>query len=107
QIPLLVGIGSVLFCTVRAAKYTLFDTSKELSFLLLPPLEKMQGKLVIDGMCARIGRGSASFFSLGLIQFCGGVLATVPIAGGVAIAIATSCVFATSKLGDLVEKRTP
>ena len=65
----------------------------------------MQGKLVIDGMCARLGRGSGSFVSLLLIQLCGGVLATVPIAGAIAIGIATSCVFATSRLGVLVEKR--
>ena len=49
QIEVLVFLGSLLFCLVRAAKYTLFDTSKEISFVLLPPLEKMQGKLVIDG----------------------------------------------------------
>lgn len=105
NIELAVFLGSVFFCLVRAAKYTLFDTSKEISFLLLPPLEKMQGKLVIDGMCARLGRGSGSFFSLMLIQACGGVLASVPIAGGIALAIASSCVAATSRLGLLVEKR--
>jgi len=105
QVPVLVGIGSLLFCTVRAAKYTLFDTSKEISFLLLPPLEKMQGKLVIDGMCARIGRGSASFLSLMLIQVSGSVLATVPVAGGLALFISASCVAATSRLGKLVEEK--
>jgi AAA family ATP:ADP antiporter len=99
--------GAIFFCVVRAAKYTLFDTSKEISFLLLPPLEKMQGKLVIDGMCARLGRGSGSLFSIILIQFCGGVLASVPIAGLISLAIATSCVAATSSLGLLVDKRTP
>lgn len=105
QLELLVLFGSLLFVLVRTAKYTLFDTSKEISFLLLPPLEKMQGKLVIDGMCARIGRGSASFLSLSLIQICGGVLATAPMAGGIAITIAATCVFATSRLGALVEER--
>jgi AAA family ATP:ADP antiporter len=105
QLDLLVVLGALFFCIVRAAKYTLFDTSKELSFILLPPLEKMQGKLVIDGMCARLGRGSGSMISLTLIQLCGGVLATVPVAGAIAIAIAGSCVFATSSLGHLVEKR--
>lgn len=104
QVELLVILGSIFFCLVRAAKYTLFDTSKEISFLLLPQLEKMQGKLVIDGMCARIGRGSASFLSLALIQACGGVLAMVPIAGALAVGISASCVFATSRLGLLVEK---
>lgn len=105
QIELLVILGSLFFCLVRAAKYTLFDTSKEISFVLLPPLEKMQGKLVVDGMCARLGRGSGSFLTLMLIQICGSVIATAPIAGGVALFIAFSCVLATSKLGLLVEKK--
>jgi AAA family ATP:ADP antiporter len=105
KVELLVFLGTLFFCLVRAAKYTLFDTSKELSFLLLPPLEKMQGKLVVDGMCARLGRGSGSLFSLLLIQICGGVLATAPIAGAIALFIAASCVVATTKLGILVEKK--
>jgi AAA family ATP:ADP antiporter len=103
KIEALVILGSLFFCLVRAAKYTLFDTSKEISFILLPPLEKMQGKLVVDGMCARIGRGSASFFSLALIQVCGGVMASAPIAGAVALLISFTCVLATSRLGALVE----
>jgi len=105
NLDLLVLLGSLFFCCVRAAKYTLFDTSKEISFLLLPPLEKMQGKLIIDGICARAGRGSASFISLVLISACGGVLATAPIAGIMALGISSSCVFATFRLGRLVENK--
>lgn len=106
QLEVLVVLGAVFFCVVRAAKYTLFDTSKEISFVLLPPLEKMQGKLVVDGMCARLGRGSGSFLTLALIQISGSVLATAPLAGGIALLIAFSCVLATSHLGALVEKKT-
>lgn len=106
NLELLVILGTIFFCLVRAVKYTLFDTSKEISFLLLPPLEKMQGKLVVDGMCARLGRGSGSLLSLFLIQVCGSVTATVPLAGGIAIAIAFTCALATSKLGILVEEKT-
>jgi AAA family ATP:ADP antiporter len=106
HLELLVLLGTIFFCCSRAAKSTLFDTSKELSFLLLPPLEKMQGKLVIDGMCSRMGRGGASMMSLLLIQICGGVLASAFIAGWLAIAIGVSCVFSTFKLGFLVDKKS-
>lgn len=106
HLDLLVLFGTLFFCLVRAAKYTLFDTSKELSFLLLPSLEKMQGKLVIDGMCSRIGRGGASLMSITIIQLCGGVLASAFVAGWLAIAIGASCVFATLKLGLLVDKKS-
>lgn len=107
QLEFLVVLGSLFFCLVRAAKYTLFDTSKEISFLLLPPLEKMQGKLVVDGMCARLGRGGGACITLGLIQVFGSVLAIVPVAGGLAVLIASSCAFATSRLGALVERIDP
>lgn len=105
NLPLLVFLGALLYCLVRAAKYTLFDTSKEISFILLPPLEQMQGKLVIDGMCSRLGRGSASILTMGLIQISGGVMASSTIAGIVALGIAASCAIATSRLGTLFEKR--
>jgi ATP:ADP antiporter, AAA family len=106
QVNLLVFFGTLFFCLVRAAKSTLFDTSKELSFILLPPLEKMQGKLVIDGMCSRIGRGGASMLSITLIQLCGGVLASASIVGILVLGIAVSCVMSTFKLGTLFEKKS-
>ncbi|MBI3508182.1 MAG: hypothetical protein HY069_00905 [Chlamydiia bacterium] len=106
NLELLVLLGALLFCLVRAAKYTLFDTSKEISFILLPNLEKMQGKLVIDGMCSRLGRGGASILSIGLIQMCGGVMASSPIAGALALGIAGSCVLATSRLGTLIDQKS-
>jgi len=106
HLDLLVLFGTLFFCLSRAAKNTLFDTSKELSFLLLPALEKMQGKLVIDGMCSRMGRGGASLVTILLIQLCGGVLASAFVAGWLAIAIGGSCVFATLKLGLLVDKKS-
>lgn len=106
HLELLVLLGTIFFCVVRAAKYTLFDTSKEISFLLLPSLEKMQGKLVIDGMCSRMGRGGASLMSILLIQICGGVLASAFVAGWIALAIGASCVFSTLKLGLLVDRKS-
>ncbi len=106
KLELLVFIGTIFFCVVRAAKHTLYETSKEISFLLLPSLEKMQGKLVIDGMCSRIGRGGASLVSIVLIQMAGGVLASAFVAGWLAIAIGVSCVFSTLKLGLLVERKS-
>jgi AAA family ATP:ADP antiporter len=106
HLDLLVFLGTIFFCVVRAAKYTLFDTSKEISFLLLPPLEKMQGKLVIDGICSRVGRGSASLLSIVLIQLAGGVLASAFVAGWIALIIGASCVLSTLKLGLLIDRKS-
>jgi AAA family ATP:ADP antiporter len=106
QVELLVFLGTLFFCFVRAAKYTLFDSSKEIAFIPMPPLEKMQGKLIIDGVCSRLGRGSASVVSITLIQVCGGVLASASAAGLIVLSIAVSCVVSTFKLGKLVEKKS-
>lgn len=94
--------GSLLYCLCRAAKYTLFDTSKELAFILMPAFQKMRGKLVVDGICSRLGRGSAAALSLSLIHLFGGVLASSFLTGVIASGIALSCVFTTSKLGRLL-----
>ncbi len=106
KIELLVFLGTLFFCLVRAAKYTLFDTSKEISFLLLPPLEKMQGKLIIDGICSRVGRGAASLLSIALIHLCGGVIASAFAAGWIVLGIGASCVVSTFQLGRLVDKQS-
>lgn len=104
DIGLLVFLGSLFFCIVRAAKFTLFDTAKELSFVLLDPLSKIQGKLIIDGMGSRLGKGGACLISIVLIQGCGGALASAPIVSIFIIGILLGCTVATSKLGNLVEK---
>jgi AAA family ATP:ADP antiporter len=106
QLELLVFLGAVFFCLSRAAKSTLFDSSKEISFLLLPPLEKMQGKLVVDGMCSRMGRGGASLISITFAQMCGGVLASAPFVGPLVVLIGISCVLSTVRLGKLVDNKS-
>jgi AAA family ATP:ADP antiporter len=106
NLDLLVLFGTLFFCVVRAAKYTLFDASKEISFLLLPPIEKMQGKLIIDGVCSRTGRASASLISVCLNRIFGGVIASGCAAGCLALGIGLSCALASIRLGMLVTKRS-
>ncbi|MBS0629108.1 MAG: hypothetical protein JSS30_02645 [Verrucomicrobia bacterium] len=97
--------GSLQYCICRAAKYTLFDSSKELAFVQLPSPLKMKGKLVIDGICARLGRGCGSILSISLSSLCGGVIASAPFAGPIAIAIGLSWVISSYKLGQKLEER--
>ncbi|CRX38874.1 Npt1/Npt2 family nucleotide transporter [Estrella lausannensis] len=102
-IQCLVVLGSLQYCLCRAAKYTLFDSSKELAYVLLPAREKREGKLVIDGMCARVGRGSASFLSIGLIALSGSVLGSALPAGILAIGVTCSWITSVLRLGDRLE----
>jgi AAA family ATP:ADP antiporter len=99
-------LGSLHFSVCRALKYTFFDASKELAFVSLPIAQKVQGKLIIDGICARLGRGSSSGISLLLIHICGGVLASSLISGVIVIGVACGWLWATKKLGLKLEVAT-
>ena len=99
-------LGSVQFSVCRALKYTFFDASKELAFVFLPREQKVQGKLVIDGICARLGRAGSSGISLLLIHICGGVLASSLLSGGIVIGIVCGWIWATQKLGFKLEDVT-
>lgn len=105
-IDVIIILGSIQYCLCRATKYTLFDSSKELAFVLMPSLQKMKGKLIIDGICARMGRGGASVLSIGLINLCRGVRASSLLTGIIAIAITLSWVLTTQKLGKHLEKES-
>lgn len=104
-IQVMVMLGSIQYCLCRAAKYTLFDSSKELAFVMLPNISKIQGKLIIDGIGARFGRGTASFVSIVLIQTFGGIKACALLMGLIAVATAISSTWATFRLGKLVEEQ--
>ncbi len=103
-IGVIIFLGSLQYCLCRAAKYTLFDASKEIAFVLMPEVHKMKGKLIVDGICARIGRGAASTMSLSFIALCGGVFASALLTGFVALGMAMSWIFSTRKLARLLEK---
>lgn len=98
-VGLVVMLGSVQYCVCRAAKNTLFDSSKELTFVLMPEAERMRGKLVIDGLCSRVGRGCSSVLSIGLIGIFGGVIASSFVSGLIAIGMAVSWLRSSLKLG--------
>ena len=91
--------GSIQYCLCRSLKYTLFDASKELVFVSMPRSGKMEGKLIIDGICSRLGRGSAAGLSLGLVHIFGGILPSAFMAGTIAIGMGLSWVIATMRLG--------
>lgn len=102
-LTLTVAFGSLQYCLCRASKYTLFDTAKEIAFIYLPDTQRMQGKLVVDGIGSRVGRGGASILSIGFIYASGGVLQSAVVTGVAAAGIALSSVAATWRLGRMVD----
>nr|MBA3603941.1 AAA family ATPase [Parachlamydiaceae bacterium] len=54
----LMGTSQNVLC--RAAKYSVFDATKEMAFVPLSPESKLNGKAAIDGVCSRLGKTGGS-----------------------------------------------
>jgi len=67
---LVVLFGSLQNCFARAAKFTLFDATKEIAFVPLSREGKLKGKAAIDGFGSRLGKsGGAIIHQLLLVIF--------------------------------------
>ena len=54
--------GSMQNALARSAKYSLFDSTKEMAFIPLEPQCRIQSKAAIDGVCSRLGKSGGSLF---------------------------------------------
>ena len=61
--------GSFQNILTRAAKYTVFDDSKELAFIPLSLMDKIRGKSAIDGLGSRVGKSGSSLIMQMLLLF--------------------------------------
>lgn len=107
--PLLFAVilGSFHFCIGRATKYTLFDTIKELAFIPLTQEAQVKGKLIIDGIGSRMGRGTSSFLSIILFLILGGPAESALFVGILAIVFALISLPAGKFIGQELDKSTP
>ncbi len=105
-LPIAVVFGSLHFCISRAAKYTLFDAAKELAFIPLDQEGQMKGKLIIDGIGSRLGRGTSSLLSISLFTLLGGPAESAIFTGIIAIVFAMVSIPATYSIGHQFEKMT-
>ena len=70
-IAIAVFLGSLQNCFSKAAKYSLFDTTKEMAFIPLGSDEKLKGKAAIDGIGSRLGKSGSACIHQGLyFMFC-------------------------------------
>lgn len=73
-----VFLGSFQNCISRAAKYSVFDATKELAFVPLSSECKLKGKAAIDGVCSRLGKSGGSIIHQGLLLFFSTIVASTP-----------------------------
>lgn len=69
----MITLGSIHYVLALTAKYTIFDTSKEMSYLALDPEMRIKGKAVIDCVGSRLGKsGSSTIYQILLVTMGSG-----------------------------------
>jgi AAA family ATP:ADP antiporter len=77
-LSLSVLFGAVQICIAKGCKTSLFDTTKEMTYIPLDDQSKQKGKAVIDGVGARFGKSSGSMLHQGLLIWLGTISASAP-----------------------------
>lgn len=98
-LAVVVFFGSFQNCLCRAAKYTVFDATKEMAFIPLDSNLKFKGKAAIDGVGSRIGKSGGSLIYQGLLLVFASLAATVPIVACVLFAVIIGWIGAVWSLG--------
>jgi len=101
---LVLMFGSAQICLGRAAKYTVFDETKEIAFIPLPKEEQRKGKAVVDGIASRFGKSGGSLTIQILLIVCGDLMFTIPYIATIFLVVITLWIFAVRGLGRMVKK---
>lgn len=94
-----VFLGSVHNCTTRSCKYTIFDATKEISFIPLSSESRLKGKAAIDGVGSRLGKSGGSVVHQGLLILFSTVAASTPYVAGIFLIVGVVWILATISLG--------
>lgn len=99
--------GGLQNCFSKAAKYSVFDVSKELAFTPLEKDSKIKGKAAIDGVGSRLGKMGGSLFLQCMLLLCGGsLLASAPFVALLLLAVCLLWIFCVNRLGNEFEERS-
>ena len=107
-LTLVVFFGTLQNCCSRAAKYTVYDATKEMVFIPLPQEEKIKGKAAIDGICNRLGKSGGSVIYQFLLIIFSTISACAPYVAVILFTIIGIWMFAIRSLGEqFLEKTRP
>jgi AAA family ATP:ADP antiporter len=98
-LALAVLFGSIQNCFSKAAKYSLFDATKEMTFVPLSPEHKLKGKAAIDGIGSRLGKSGGSVIHQGFLLFFGTLSASAPYVAVVILFVLAAWIIAIRMLG--------
>lgn len=99
--PLAIAVffGSAQNAFSKAAKYSVFDATKEMAFIPLSHECKLKGKAAIDGVGSRLGKSGGSFIHMGLLMIFVTLNNSAPYVGVVLMIAIVFWLFAVKVLG--------
>lgn len=98
-LAIVVFFGAAQNCFSKAAKYSVFDATKEMAYIPLDHDSKLKGKAAIDGVGSRLGKSGGSLIHQGLLVVFGTIGASTPIVAGLTLLAIGGWVFAVRVLG--------
>ncbi|MFA6119578.1 MAG: Npt1/Npt2 family nucleotide transporter [Parachlamydiales bacterium] len=100
-LSLIVFIGSMQNVLIKASKFSIFDATKEMSFVSLNTEDRRNGKSAIDGIGSRLGKSGGAVLYQGFLITFGSISASMPYIGMILLfVIIPSFLKATRKLSD-------
>lgn len=99
--PLAVAVffGAAQVCMSKACKYSVFDSTKEMTFIPLDHESKLKGKAAIDGVGSRLGKSGGSVIHQGLLMMLGTVSLSAPYVAVILMIVIGGWIIATRSLG--------
>jgi AAA family ATP:ADP antiporter len=99
--PLAIAVffGAAQVCISKAGKYSVFDSTKEMTFIPLDHECKLKGKAAIDGVGSRLGKSGGSMIHQGLLMIFGSVSMSAPYVAVILMLVITGWMIAARSLG--------
>lgn len=98
-LAMVVFMGTSQNVLCRAAKYSIFDATKEMAFVPLTSECKLKGKAAIDGVCSRLGKTGGSLIHQALLLSLASFTYSAPYVAGLLFAIIALWMFAVRVAG--------
>ncbi len=105
-LALAVFVGAAQNCFSKAAKYSLFDITKEMAYVPLAPEHKLKGKAAIDGIGSRLGKSGGSLIHQGLLVLFCTLSSSTPYVAAILIAALVVWIIAVRLLGKQFDEKT-
>lgn len=102
---LIVTLGSIHYVLGLTAKYTIFDSTKEMAFLSIDAQDRMRAKSVIDSIGSRLGKSGASCLYQFLLITFGATSGHISVIGATSVLMIGISIMAAKNLGKHMSKK--